>query len=116
WRWVFFSRLPCGIVAIAGLWLFLKETHRDAELRFDWIGFGVLSMGIGALQLMLDRGQQMDWFGSTEIVVEAVLAMLGGYLFVVHLLTAEKAFITPRIFRDVSYVAGLLVVFAVGMV
>jgi MFS transporter, DHA2 family, multidrug resistance protein len=73
-------------------------------------------LGIGALQLMLDRGEQMDWFGSTEIIVEAVLAGLGVYLFVVHLFTAEKPFITPRIFRDVNFDAGLLVMFAVGMV
>ncbi len=116
WRWVFFINLPFGLVAIAGLWLFLRETHRDAELRFDWVGFAVLSMGIGALQLMLDRGEQMDWFGSTEIIVEATLAGLGIYLFVVHLFTAEKPFITPRIFRDINFVAGLLVMFAVGMV
>src|SRR5713226_525295 len=96
WRWVFFINLPFGLLAIAGLWLFLKETRRDAELRFDWIGFAVLSLGIGALQL--------------------VLAGLGIYLFVVHLFTAEKPFITPRIFRDLNFVAGLLVMFSVGMV
>jgi DHA2 family multidrug resistance protein len=116
WRWVFFINLPFGLLAIAGLWFFLKETRRDAELRFDWTGFAALSLGIGALQLMLDRGEQNDWFGSTEIVVEAVLAGLGIYLFVVHLFTAEKPFITPRIFRDLNFVAGLLVMFAVGMV
>ena len=116
WRWVFFINLPFGIVAIAGLWLFLKETRKDAELRFDWIGFAVLSLGIGALQLMLDRGEHNDWFGSTEIIIEAVLAGLGIYLFVVHLFTAEKPFITPRIFRDLNFVAGLLVMFSVGMV
>jgi MFS transporter, DHA2 family, multidrug resistance protein len=116
WRWVFFINLPFGVMAIAGLWLFLKETRRDAELRFDWIGFAVLSLGIGALQLMLDRGEQMDWFGSTEILVEAVLAALGIYLFLVHLFTAEKPFITPGIFRDLNFSAGLLVMFSVAMI
>ena len=116
WRWVFFINLPFGIVAIAGLWLFLRETRRDAALRFDWVGFAVLSLGIGALQLMLDRGEHLDWFGSTEIAIEAVLAGLGIYLFLMHLFTADKPFITPRIFRDLNFVAGLLVMFAVGMV
>src|SRR6266536_3268439 len=97
-------------------WVFFKETRKDAELRFDWIGFAVLSLGIGALQLMLDRGEHNDWFGSTEIIIEAVLAGLGIYLFVVHLFTAEKPFIIPRIFRDLNFVAGLLVMFSVGMV
>ena len=64
-------------------------------MRFDFIGFGVLALGIGALQLMLDRGQDKDWFGSPEIIIEAVLAGLGIYLFVVHMLTAEKPFIPP---------------------
>ena len=78
-----------------GLWLFLKDTPRRTTLGFDWLGFGVLSLGIGALQLMLDRGEQQDWFGSTEIMVEAVLCGLGFYLFVVHTLTADKPFIPP---------------------
>lgn len=116
WRWVFFINLPFGILAIAGMLIFMKETPRDARLRFDWIGFGVLSFGLSGLQLMLDRGQQRDWFGSTEIIVEAIIAGLGLYLFVVHLFTAPKPFITPRIFRDINFVSGLLIMFAVGLV
>jgi DHA2 family multidrug resistance protein len=73
-------------------------------------------MGLAGLQLMLDRGQQKDWFGSTEIIAEAVIAGLGFYLFTVHLFTAEKPFITPRIFKDINFVSGLLVMFGVGMV
>jgi DHA2 family multidrug resistance protein len=65
---------------------------------------------------MLDRGEQIDWFGSTEIVVEAVLSGLGIYLFVVHMFTAEKPFIPPRIFRDANFVSGILMMFAMGMV
>ncbi len=66
--------------------------------------------------MMLDRGQDKDWFTSGEIIIEAVLAGLGLYLFVVHVLTAEKPFITPRIFRDRNFSASLLMMFAVGMV
>jgi MFS transporter, DHA2 family, multidrug resistance protein len=116
WRWVFFINLPFGIVAIAGMMVFMKETSRNATLRFDWIGFGVLSMGLAGLQLMLDRGEQKDWFGSTEIIAETVIAALGLYLFLVHLFTAKRPFITPSIFRDLNFVSGLLVMFAVGMV
>ena len=114
WRWVFYINLPFGILAMAGLWLFMHDHARNAKLRFDWVGFGVLSMCLGAFQLMLDRGEQKDWFSSTEIVVELVLALLGLYLFVVHMFTAEKPFITPRIFRDVNFISGLMVMFAVG--
>jgi DHA2 family multidrug resistance protein len=116
WRWVFYINLPFGILAIGGLWLFLEDTGRNSELHFDWTGFAVLSLGLGALQLMLDRGEQKDWFGSTEIVVYAVLCALGFYLFLAHMFTARKPFIAPRMFRDMNFAAGLLMMFAVGMV
>jgi DHA2 family multidrug resistance protein len=116
WRYVFFINLPFGFLAIAGLALFLKESKRAAEIRFDWTGFFVLSLGIGALQLMLDRGEQKDWFSSSEILIEAALAGLGLYLFVVHVWLAEKPFITPRIFRDINFASGLMMMFSIGMV
>ena len=65
---------------------------------------------------MLDRGEVKDWFGSTEILVETLLALLGLYLFVVHIATANQPFIPPRIFRDLNFSIGLLIMFAVGMV
>ncbi len=116
WRYVFYVNLPFGILATAGLLIFLPKEQAKSELRFDWLGFGVLALGLGAFQLMLDRGQDQDWFGSREIVVEAVLAGLGTYLFVVHLLTAEKPFLPPRIFRDRNFAASLAVMFSVGMI
>lgn len=116
WRWVFFINLPFGLLGIAGLALFLRDGSRTAGLRFDWIGFGALSIGLGALQLVLDRGELKNWFGSTEILIEAALAALGLYFFIVHVVLAEKPFIPPRIFRDLNFSAGLLVMFAVGLV
>ena len=116
WRYVFYVNLPFGLLAIAGLWLFLPKSNSKAGMRFDFLGFGVLALGLGALQLMLDRGQDQDWFGSREIIVEAALGGLGIYLFVVHLLTAERPFISPRLFMDRNLSASLLVMFAVGMV
>ena len=116
WRWVFYINLPFGLLAMAGLWLFMHDAGQNAKLRFDWTGFAALSLCLGAFQLMLDRGEQLDWFGSTEIVTELILAALGLYLFVVHMFTAEQPFITPRIFRDVNFVSGILVMFTVGTV
>jgi MFS transporter, DHA2 family, multidrug resistance protein len=116
WRWVFYINLPFGVFAMAGLWLFMHDAGQNAKLRFDWTGFAVLSLCLGAFQLMLDRGEQLDWFSSTEIVVELILAVLGLYLFLVHMFTAEKPFITPRIFRDMNFVSGILVMLAVGTV
>ncbi len=116
WRWVFFVNLPFGMLATAGLVLLLSDSEKDHKLRFDWFGFAMLSLGIGALQMMLDRGEQKDWFSSTEILVETVLAGLGFYLFVIHMFTAQKPFLTPAIFRDRNFVAGLVIMFAVGAV
>ena len=91
WRYVFYVNLPFGILATVGLFLFLPKSNAKSELRFDWLGFGVLALGLGAFQLMLDRGQGQDWFGAREIVVEAMLAGLGIYLFIVHLVTRPAA-------------------------
>jgi DHA2 family multidrug resistance protein len=116
WRWVFYVNLPFGILAIVGLLAFMPREKSNTALGFDWTGFAVLALGLGAFQLMLDRGQDKDWFTSREIIVEAVLAALGFYLFIVHLCTARKPFLPPRIFRDRNFVAGVLMMFLTGMV
>src|SRR3546814_19238784 len=70
WRWVFYINLPIGILAFLGTSAFLSET-RDAErFKLDLVGFVTLALAIGALQMMLDRGQQKDWFSSLEICIE----------------------------------------------
>jgi MFS transporter, DHA2 family, multidrug resistance protein len=110
WRYVFYVNLPFGVLAVTGLLIFLPKTLPRRELRFDWIGFAVLAVGVGALQLMLDRGQVQDWFSAREIVVEAVLAGLGFYLFVVHMFTAKQPFLPPGLFKDRNFVSGVLMV------
>ena len=116
WRWVFYVNLPFGIAAVTGIWLFLRDTHRDQTLKFDWTGFAALGVGLAALQLMLDRGTNKDWFGSGEIVAEAVLAGLGLYLFAVHMLTARQPFIPRGMFQDRNFVSALILMFMVGLV
>ena len=116
WRWVFYINVPIGIAAVAGIALFLRDTHRDETLKFDWFGFAILAIGIGALQLMLDRGSSQDWFGSNEIVVEALLAGLGLYLFCVHMITSKGTFIPREIFRDRNLDSTLLLMFVLGFV
>lgn len=116
WRWVFYVNLPFGVLALTGLVIFMPKAPVRPDLRFDWTGFAVLALGVGALQLMLDRGQRMDWFTSREIVVEAVLAGLGFYLFIVHMLTARDPFLPPALFADRNFVCGVLMVFCVAMI
>ncbi|NIO42077.1 MAG: MFS transporter, partial [Burkholderiales bacterium] len=62
WRYIFYINVPFGLVALLGVLLFLPETERDLKKKLDWFGFLTLAIGIGALQMMLDRGQRLDWF------------------------------------------------------
>jgi DHA2 family multidrug resistance protein len=116
WRWVFYVNLPLGIIAVTGLAIFMPRSSARAELRFDWMGFAVLALGLGCLQMMLDRGEDQDWFTSREIITEAVLAGLGFYLFVVHMFTADRPFLPTGVFRDRNFAAAALMMFCTGMV
>ena len=114
WRWVFYINVPFGILALFGILSFLPETV-VRKSRFDFFGFTALSVAIGALQLMLDRGQLNDWFNSTEIRVEATVAALASYLFIVHMLTSrEERFVSPALFRDRNFLTGNVFIFVVG--
>src|ERR1700760_987713 len=93
WRWVFYINVPFGIAAVAALTIFFKDTVRDHTLKFDWFGFGALSIGLASLQLLLDRGTDKDWFSSPEIIIEALISGVAFYLFLVHMVTAKKSFI-----------------------
>ncbi len=116
WRWVFLINLPFGILALAGILAFVPETAKDRSRPFDAFGFAFLSLAIGSLQLMLDRGEGEGWFGSTEIIVEAALAGLGLYVFLVHMFTHRRPFLEPALFRDRNFTAGLTLMFMVGVI
>ncbi|HWA46533.1 MAG TPA: DHA2 family efflux MFS transporter permease subunit [Hypericibacter adhaerens] len=115
WRYVFYINLPIGALAFLGMTTFLPDTPRNAGAKLDWFGFGTLSLTIGALQIMLDRGEQLDWFGSSEIVAEAIIAASAFYLFLVHTFTARDPFVRPSLFRDRNFTAGVLFVAIVGL-
>jgi MFS transporter, DHA2 family, multidrug resistance protein len=116
WRWVFYVNVPLGLFATVGMLLFLKETPLKRSIRMDWLGFGALSLGVGALQLLLDRGAIVDWFSAPEIAIEAGLAGIGFYLFAVQTALAPKPFLSPRLFKDVNFTTGMVMVFLVGLV
>jgi len=115
WRWVFFINLPVGILAFFGSAAYLPKIAKAAR-GFDFFGFAMLSLGVGALQLMLDRGGEVDWFSSMEIWIELALALTGCWVFLVHTLTADKPFIDPRIFLDRNFAAGIVFIFTIGLV
>ncbi|MGO8918315.1 MAG: DHA2 family efflux MFS transporter permease subunit [Stellaceae bacterium] len=116
WRWVFYINLPVGVLAWLGIAISIQETARDRDRPFDFFGFAMLSLGMGGLQMMLDRGELKDWFNSLEIQIEAALAALGFYSFAVHSATAAHPFLHPQILRDRNLVSGLIVGFVVGIV
>jgi MFS transporter, DHA2 family, multidrug resistance protein len=116
WRYVFYINLPIGILAFLGMRVFLTDTSRNAGEKLDWFGFGTLSLGIGALQVLLDRGEQLDWFGSGEIVIEAIIAASALYLFLAHTFTADQPFVKPGLFRDRNFAAGTLMIASSGLV
>jgi len=115
WRWVFYINLPVGILTFFGLFAFLSESNLR-NIRLDWFGFIALGVAIGSFQMMLDRGEQLDWFSSTEVMLELVLAVLAVYLFLVHTFTADHPFIDPRMFKDRNFSLGLICIFMVGII
>lgn len=116
WRWVFYINLPIGILALLGLMSALPPDGERHKTRLDVTGFIALSVAIGAFQLMLDRGETLDWFSSPEILVEAMLSLAALYFFIVHSLTTRAPFVTPRLFVDRNFVAGLVMITVVGVV
>ena len=116
WHWVFFVNLPFGIFTVLGLVIFMDETKKDAELRFDWFGFTALAIGIGSLQLALDRGEQLGWLESNEIIAEFIIAGIGFYYFFAHSLTTSKPFIQFALFKDRNFVGGCVFMAVMGLV
>jgi DHA2 family multidrug resistance protein len=116
WHWVFFINLPIGIFTVAGLILFMQESGTRADRQFDFFGFLALAVGIGALQLMLDRGEQVGWFESSEVVVETLVAVTGFYFFLAHSLTTAAPFVRFDLFKDRNFAAGCLFMIVIGLV
>jgi MFS transporter, DHA2 family, multidrug resistance protein len=115
WRAVFYINVPLGALAFIGTLVFLPESKVDSNFKLDWIGFATLSLAVGALQMLLDRGSEKDWFSSHEIIIETVLASVAFYLFLVQIFTARRPFIRPALFTDRNFSAGTLFITSVGI-
>lgn len=118
WRWVFFINVPIGSLAFYGIWKYIRQDEAKRTMRFDTFGFVTLSLAIGALQMLLDRGEQNDWFSSAETWVEAIVLTMSFAYFATHtaLRPAGKSFFDYRLLKNSNYVTGLLFIFIVGMV
>jgi DHA2 family multidrug resistance protein len=116
WHWVFFVNLPFGLFTVLGLLVFMDETKKDLGLRFDWFGFAALAVGIGSLQLALDRGEQLGWTESNEIIAEFIISIAGFYYFFAHSLTTSKPFIQFAVFKDKNFIGGCVFMAVMGLV
>ncbi|MCW5746220.1 MAG: DHA2 family efflux MFS transporter permease subunit [Alphaproteobacteria bacterium] len=115
WRWAFYMIVPVGLLSFVGLRLTLPLDRPGGKAALDWTGFLSLSVAIACVQLVLSRGQRLDWFDSSEIVVETLVALLAFYVFVAHSLTAKAPFLNLRLLLDRNYSLGLMLVAIYGM-
>jgi DHA2 family multidrug resistance protein len=114
WRWVFYINVPIGILAFLGAYIFMSEDRGGRQRPFDFLGFGALVTFVAAFQLMTDRGPDQDWFGSREIWTEAIIAMVGFWIFVVQTLTAKQPFFHRDLARDRNFVSCVIFGLCVG--
>jgi DHA2 family multidrug resistance protein len=116
WRWAFYMLVPVGVAALIGMQLTLRADGAAARVRLDWTGFIALSVALAAIQLVLARGVRLDWFNSTEIVVECLIAAVAFYVFVLHCLTTTTSpFLNLKLLTDRNYAIGLVLVTIYGM-
>jgi DHA2 family multidrug resistance protein len=121
WRWVFLINIPVGLLAFFAVTALVEDppwVKRASQGRqsTDYIGIGLIALGLGCLQIMLDRGEDLDWFGSNVILVFGVLAALGIGSAIAWLLVADKPVVDIRVFKDRNFALGTVMIFAMAAV
>lgn len=116
WRWVFYVNLPVGLLCLAGLWVLLPKQQPSTRRGFDALGWAFIALGICGLQLMLDRGAHVDWFASTEIWVEAAIALSGFWMFGVHMFTSSRPLFPRAMLSDRNMITSAAFMFVMGVV
>jgi MFS transporter, DHA2 family, multidrug resistance protein len=116
WCSIFYFSLPMAafIFLIVALWLPEKRAEQNAP--FDFFGLAMFSLGMIGLQMVLDRGERLEWFASAEIWVEAIVSVLGFYLFITHVMTKDVHFFNKALFKDRNFIVSAVMYFAVGFV
>ena len=115
WRGAFLIIVPPSALAIVVTWFALSQYTQRQAVRFDWTGFVALGAAVATAQLIMDRGQRLDWFESTEIVIEAFICIAALWIFIVHTLTSANPLISPKLLLDRNFSIGLLAMFVIGM-
>jgi len=115
WPWIFFASMPVSLACLLAAWWFVPDSEHGAR-HMDWFGFLTLIIGLAVLQLLLARGERLDWLDSTEIVIEMLVAGILLYLFAVHTRFSRQPFIARELFANWNFMLGLMLVFLVGCV
>ncbi|MFO1397779.1 MAG: DHA2 family efflux MFS transporter permease subunit [Burkholderiales bacterium] len=107
WPWIFFINIPVGILSVYSIWAIYRDRETPTrKLPIDSIGLGLLVTWIAALQVMLDKGKELDWFASTQIVVLAVVAVVGFVLFMIWEMTEEHPVVDLHLFAGRNFTVG----------
>ncbi len=115
WRWTFYINLPVGIASFILAVRYVPDTPTK-ERRMDWLGFASLAVGIGAVQLVLDRGNQDDWFSSQMLIFATVVAVIAFAFFIIYTLTGKHhPLFDLRIFRDRNFLVASLIMTTIGV-
>jgi DHA2 family multidrug resistance protein len=116
WPWIFYINVPLGLLAAVLTWRWVTEpSHLVRRTRVDWLGLALLILGIGALQVLLERGESKDWFESREIIVETIVAGVGVVAFIWHELTTSNPIVNLRILRNRQLAGGVAFAVILGL-
>ena len=115
WQWAYWMIVPFAVITAVGFQFILPKRSARERTRLDWSGFLTLSIAIAGAQIVFSRGQRLDWFQSTEIVVMTFMTLVALYMFIAHSLTTQRPFIRLFLFTDRNYALGMLLVFFYGM-
>ncbi len=113
WPWIFYLPIPVSVAVFVASWVLVPDAPKN-ERPMPWTGFLGLIIGVSFLQLALARGERLDWFESTEIVIEAAVALVGLYVFVAHSIASRRPFFSRRLFINRDFVTGQVFSFVVG--
>jgi MFS transporter, DHA2 family, multidrug resistance protein len=116
WRSIFYFSLPMAGFIFLAVTLSLPEKRAGQNPPFDFFGLTTFSLGMIGLQMLLDRGERMEWFNSAEIWAEAAVSVMGLYLYLVHVLTTKAHFLDKALFEDRNFVLSTILYFAFGFV
>src|SRR5690242_20095162 len=118
WRWVFYINLPVGLASVIMTRMFIFDPPYIGRQKrgIDYWGIGMLALGVGALQVVLDKGQEEDWFSSNWILITAVFSVCALFLFVMHELYTGDPVVKLRVFKNRTYAAGVFLMTMLGFV